>query len=67
MAIQDMLQDKNLSVCTPHGMSYDLCDDFMQISRKGAASDRPPEEPDNGTSELENANADLRDQAVETR
>ena len=47
--------------------SDDLCDDFMQISRKGATSDRAPEEPDNGTSELENADADLRDQAVETR
>ena len=39
----------------------------LQISRKGAASDQPPEEPDNGTSELEKANADLCDQAVETR
>ena len=47
--------------------SDDLCDDFMQISRKVAASDQPPEEPDNGTSELEKANADLCDQAVETR
>ena len=47
--------------------SDDLCDDFMQISRKGGASDRATEEPDNGTSELENADADLREQAVETR